>query len=141
MKYLLLSVALFTSSALLAGENQYQGSWLFIKGSYQTSDGQVFNSDNSAVTAIKDVVGNQFTLVNIKQGNYNGYLSGRFVVNGDNYEEHIEQGTSKEHLNQVFKFTGSLKRETYQGKQVLVWYHKGIVNGVIEEEIWHKIDK
>lgn len=141
MKYITLSLALFASCTLFAAENPYQGSWLFVKGSYQTADGQVFHSDNQAVTAIKDVANDKFTLVNIKQGSYNGYLSGRFVVTGAHYEEHIEQGTSEEHLNKVFTFEGSLKHENHNGKKVLAWYHKGIVNGVTEQEVWHKIEK
>ena len=135
-KGLCLTLTLFVSNAIA---HQYEGDWQFIKGEYKTPSGEVLKADNATLVAIKTVKGDKFALNNMQQGEFLGYLAGKFTLDGDSYSEHIEQGTSNEHHGKVFTFKGWLETRQEHGVEVIYWHHKGMVNGTEETEVWRKL--
>ena len=101
--------------------------------------GEVLKADNATLVAIKTVKGEKFALNNMQQGEFLGYLAGKFTINGDSYSEHIEKGTSNEHQGKVFTFKGWLETKQEHGVEVIYWHHKGLVNGTEETEVWRKL--
>ncbi|MEC8326461.1 MAG: hypothetical protein VX100_10245 [Pseudomonadota bacterium] len=136
IKGLCLTLALFVSNAIA---HQYEGDWQFIKGEYKTPSGEVLTADNATLVAIKTVKGDKFALNNMQQGEFLGYLAGKFTIDGDSYSEHIEKGTSNEHQGKVFTFKGWLETKQEHGQEVIYWHHKGLVNGTEETEVWRKL--
>ena len=136
IKGLCLTLALFVSTAIA---HQYEGDWQFIKGEYKTPSGEILKADNATLVAIKPVKGDKFALNNMQQGEFLGYLAGKFTLDGDKYSEHIEKGTSNEHQGKVFTFKGWLETKQENGVEVIYWHHKGMVNGTEETEVWRKL--
>ena len=133
----LLCIFLFATSKVFA--HQFDGNWMFVKGEYKTTSGDIFHADNKELIAIKTVKGNKFALNNMKNGEFLGYLAGRFSIDGDHYSEHIEKGTSNEHQGKTFTFKGWLETKQENDQTVIYWHHNGIVNNTEETEVWQKI--
>ena len=136
MKFLL-PLLLLASTQTIAGT--YDGAWFFIKGEYTLKSGEIVTADNQTVVAIKTVKGDKFALTNMREGVFNGYLSGEFKTHDDTYSEIITAGTSDEHQGKTFTFKGWLETNDVNGVETVLWHHQGMVNGVLETEIWRKI--
>lgn len=137
MKTLLLLLSLVS---LGTSAHQYEGSWYFINGSYLTQEGATVNANNQTTTAIKQIKGSNFTLINLQNGQYNGYLSGKFIIDKQGYREQIINGTSDAHINKAFKFKGWIEEKTINNKTYFYWHHQGVVNGTLEKEVWRKLE-
>ncbi len=136
-----------TSLALLLGlfsislhAHPFIGTWYFVKGSYTDATGNTSHATNSQVAAIKNVTQTQFVLTNAGNGQFNGYLAGDFNVTKGGYSEAIKTGSSEAHLAKTFHFTGYTERVEVDNKVYTYWHHKGEVNGVVEQEVWRKIE-
>lgn len=136
MKFLL-PLLLLASTQTIAGT--YDGAWFFIKGEYTLKSGEIVTADNHTVVAIKTVKGDKFALTNMREGVFNGYLSGEFKTHDDTYSEIITAGTSDEHQGKTFTFKGWLETSDVNGIETVFWHHQGMVNGVLETEVWRKI--
>ena len=119
--------------------HKFEGDWHFIKGEYTTADGTLVESDSRKLLAVKSVRGDRFSLVNTKDGKFQGYLQGDFKVEGDEYSENVTDGSLKTHIGKSYQFKGWIVSKVEHGRQVDYWYHKGIVNGVEELEVWQRL--
>lgn len=133
----LLALILLTSFSVNSAT--YDGVWYFISGQYTLANGDIVQADNHSVVAIKSVSGNQFALTNMKAGTFSGYLAGDFTTDEQHYSEVIRSGTSDEHLGKTFTFKGWLESKKVDGIEIIFWHHQGMVNGVLEQEVWRKI--
>ena len=136
MKFLL-PLLLLASTQAIAGT--YDGAWFFIKGEYTLKSGEIVTADNHTVVAIKTVKGDKFALTNMREGVFNGYLAGEFKTERDTYSEIITAGSSDEHQGKTFTFKGWLETSKVDGVESIYWHHQGMVNGVLETEVWRKI--
>ena len=141
----LISILFMALMSTNLSAHQFEGDWQFIKGEYKTASGEVLYADNSTLVAIKTIKGSKFAFNNMQQGEFLGYLSGTFTVEGGSYKEHIKKHVKQsgpgEHAGKVFTFQGWLEEKQEHGQKVIYWHHKGMVAGTEETEVWRKLNK